>query len=125
MKKLLFHEITLDELVFEHRNHVYGAYAIRKNYDKNMSRALLMAILFFVAVFLSPGIIESFKEKNAVPANLFEDKVHEFVVSPKLEPVVVHRNNENPQLPKNNNSKSLINRMHPVKYIYEFRNNFL
>ncbi len=94
MKNLFSREITLDELVFEHRNHVYGAYAIRKNYSKNMSKALLIAVLFFVALFLSPGIIDSFRHKEVVPANLFEDKIHEFVVTPNLEPVIIHRNSD-------------------------------
>jgi protein TonB len=42
---------NLDDIVFDERNQNYGAYFLRRNYNKNVARAL------FFAVFLFSGII--------------------------------------------------------------------
>lgn len=39
---------TLDDIVFENKNKDYGAYNLRKGYDKRMNRALFMAVLLFL-----------------------------------------------------------------------------
>lgn len=56
---------TFDDIVFEHRNKQYGAYALRKEYAKNLLRAL------FTMGALAGFIIISFafrhKEENIVP----------------------------------------------------------
>lgn len=47
---------NIDDLVFEGRNQSYGAYVLRKLYDKHMSKANLIATLFFVLAIASPVI---------------------------------------------------------------------
>jgi periplasmic protein TonB len=40
------------DILFEHRNKEYGAYAIRKAYPQNLTKALLMMLLFVLALCL-------------------------------------------------------------------------
>jgi len=44
----------MDEIVFEHRNKTYGAYILRKLYNKNMNRALLLAVIILLAGLAYP-----------------------------------------------------------------------
>jgi len=48
---------NLDEVVFENRNKLYGAYAMRKDYDANLAKATAssfsLLLLFFSAVYVS------------------------------------------------------------------------
>lgn len=39
--------VTLDDMVFEHRNKAYGAYDLRKSYKKNLLRATLIGVAVF------------------------------------------------------------------------------
>ena len=43
---------NFNELVFEHRNKAYGAYVIRKSYNENVSKSLLLSIAFFSLIVL-------------------------------------------------------------------------
>jgi periplasmic protein TonB len=49
----------LDEIVFEHRNKLYGAYYLRRLYNKHVTRALLIAIAILLAGLAYP-LISSF-----------------------------------------------------------------
>ncbi|HPH81316.1 MAG TPA: energy transducer TonB [Flavobacteriales bacterium] len=53
-----------DEIVFEHRNKEYGAYELRKRYDRNMNTAFIIAISVFVISVSIPAIMD-FLEKIA------------------------------------------------------------
>ncbi len=48
---------SMDDIVFAGRNQSYGGYAIRKLYDKHMSRAMLSGIVFFLLAICSPYIV--------------------------------------------------------------------
>jgi protein TonB len=50
---------TLDDIVFEHRNREYGAYVIRKVYNKHVVRGMIIAILAFM-FFLSLPVISKY-----------------------------------------------------------------
>lgn len=63
--KVIF-DISLDELVFEHRNKAYGAYMLRKNYDEHMMKAFLSACAFFVMIVCSPYVIQALKGQSVV-----------------------------------------------------------
>jgi protein TonB len=41
--------VTLDDMVFEHRNKAYGAYDLRTNYKKHLFRATLIGVSIFTA----------------------------------------------------------------------------
>ena len=47
-----------DEIVFEHRNKEYGAYELRKRYNKNMNTAFIIAISVFVISVSVPAIMD-------------------------------------------------------------------
>ncbi|GAB0156181.1 energy transducer TonB [Chryseobacterium sp. Alg-005] len=78
--------LTLDEIVFEHRNKEYGAYDLRSSYPKLLTRSFLIGTAFFVLAVATPFIVMKIKQMNAkeetkVEANLVdvlqEDKVLE------------------------------------------------
>ena len=52
---------SMDDIVFEGRNKSYGAYLLRRLYDKNMSRAMLAGILFFLLGVSTPRIVSIVK----------------------------------------------------------------
>ena len=54
-------QVTLDEIVFEHRNKVYGAYFLRKIYDDNILIAMLIGSLFFTLAVTSPLILAALR----------------------------------------------------------------
>jgi periplasmic protein TonB len=49
-------KVTLDDIVFEDRNKVYGAYILRKKYDDSVVRALILAGTVFTLAVTSPLI---------------------------------------------------------------------
>lgn len=78
--------LTLDEIVFEHRNKEYGAYDLRSSYPRLLTRSFLIGTAFFVLAVATPFIVMKIKQMNAkeetkVEANLVdvlqEDKVLE------------------------------------------------
>ena len=55
----------MDEIVFEHRNKTYGAYILRKLYNKNMNRALLLAVIILLAGLAYPLASSYYAQKRA------------------------------------------------------------
>lgn len=53
---------TIDDLVFEHRNKSYGAFSLRRVYDKHMSRGMLIGLLSFLLLITSPMIYAKYQE---------------------------------------------------------------
>jgi protein TonB len=68
MESANWHKNSIDDIVFEGRNKSYGAFLLRRIYDKHMARAMTVGILFFLLVISSPQIIRMIKgflpEKN-------------------------------------------------------------
>lgn len=58
---------TMDEIVFEKRNKDYGAYLLRKLYDKNVLLSLLLATMVFSVFLLFPLVNTLLAEKKEVP----------------------------------------------------------
>ena len=48
---------TLDDIVFANRNKAYGAYSLRKEYPKTVTRALIIGAILFTVGVLTPTII--------------------------------------------------------------------
>ncbi len=78
--------LTLDEIVFEHRNKEYGAYDLRSSYPRLLTRSFLIGTGIFLVMALSPLIYTTIKnltkpEKVEVKADLVdilpEDKIIE------------------------------------------------
>ncbi len=55
--------VTLDEILFEHRNKDYGAYELRKTYTSTVNRAMWIGITLFSALFITSYIFAHQKEK--------------------------------------------------------------
>lgn len=75
---------TRNDIVFEYRNKEYGAYMIRKNYDKRMLIIFAGLCLFVGAAFASLKIsqMESGEKKE-------EDKINQTQVKVKIAPVEI------------------------------------
>jgi len=52
---------SMDDIVFEGRNKEYGAFQLRRLYDKHMTRAMIIGMLFFLLAVSSPQIIRMIK----------------------------------------------------------------
>jgi protein TonB len=55
----------MDEIVFENRNKTYGAYILRKMYNKQMNKALLLAVAILAAGLAYP-IVDSYNSSYGV-----------------------------------------------------------
>jgi len=84
--------LTLDEIVFENRNKEYGAYDIRHQYSKILTKSFIIGTSIFLVLALSPFIYLTIKNLTAPPKQevkadlveiLQEDKIIE---QPKDEP---------------------------------------
>jgi len=65
MTKQKVYTAPMDEIVFEHRNKTYGAYILRKLYNKNMNRALLLAVIILLAGLAYPLASSYYAQKRA------------------------------------------------------------
>lgn len=78
---------SLDDMVFEGRNQEYGAYMLRKIYNKHVTRATIIAIVLFV-LFLSIPLIKSlFQDEEAVKVAPVV-KVVDLAAPPSVEKIV-------------------------------------
>ena len=78
---------SMDDIVFEGRNKTYGAFQLRRLYDKHMSRAMITGILFFILVVASPQIIRLIK--GFIPENNEELVMKEVTLAepPPIDPL--------------------------------------
>ncbi|WP_149239669.1 energy transducer TonB [Dyadobacter sp. 32] len=53
---LLAMEKSLNDIVFEGRNKLYGAYALRKGYKQTMQRAMLLGVSIFMLMIMLPDL---------------------------------------------------------------------
>jgi len=58
------------ELVFEEKNHAYGAYELRKNSSKRHLRALIIASVVFVFIVSLPILIRQIIPKKTIEKNI-------------------------------------------------------
>jgi periplasmic protein TonB len=52
---------SLNDIIFRGKNKSYGAYALRKEYPKQVTRATLIGLALFVVLFLAPRLLEAIK----------------------------------------------------------------
>ncbi len=52
---------SMDDIVFDGRNKSYGAFQLRRIYDKHMTKAMITGMLFFLLAVGSPQIIRMIK----------------------------------------------------------------
>ncbi|GGP02720.1 hypothetical protein GCM10010992_08250 [Cloacibacterium rupense] len=68
---------SLDEIVFEHRNKEYGAYDLRTNYRRILTKSVIIGTVLFCLAAITPFVIMKIKQltapdKQEVNANLME-----------------------------------------------------
>lgn len=74
MKTALWLNRTLIELVFERRNHAYGAYDLRLRYEQNMARAIFLSTAIFITAWVSLLLWQNREKATAI--------IEKFVVTP-------------------------------------------
>ncbi len=91
-------ERDLDDILFEHRNRAYGAYALRKAYGKRIQKAAFTGLAFFLLLVSSPLIAVKMTSKKLLSDNtevtLIEPPKQEIkkpVVPPPLPPPPVKK----------------------------------
>ncbi len=52
---------SMDDIVFEGRNKEYGAFQLRKLYDKHMTRGIIIGAVMFILLFSTPNILNLIK----------------------------------------------------------------
>ena len=73
---------SLDEIVFENRNKLYGAYDLRTNYRSLLTKAFIFGTILFCVVAITPFVIMKIKQMTAaetqeVNANLIDNHPEE------------------------------------------------
>ncbi len=56
----------LDDIVFEHRNQAYGAYALRKGYGNRIKKGAIGGLALFLLLVSSPLIADKMKSKMVI-----------------------------------------------------------
>ena len=59
-------EFQLDEILFQGRNKAYGAYALRHEADRVLTKAMFIGIAVVAAASVTPMIINSFKAESTI-----------------------------------------------------------
>jgi periplasmic protein TonB len=62
--------VTLDDIVFEHRNKAYGAYELRTSYTSNLNRAFWIGVGCFMLMLLTNFIFARQKDKQETVVNV-------------------------------------------------------
>lgn len=74
-----------EDILFENKNKEYGAYDIRKKYDKHIKIALALALTFFLLLILTPKIIELLTPKEEMPEIVETNTVVEMTAPPPMD----------------------------------------
>ena len=78
---------SMDDIVFDGRNKDYGAFQLRRLYDKHMSRAMISGMIFFLLAVSSPHIIRLVKGFIPEKENKFEMKEVTLAEPPPIDPL--------------------------------------
>ncbi|WP_027379123.1 hypothetical protein [Chryseobacterium daeguense] len=65
-------EFRFNEVLFEHRNKEYGAYVLRNESDKILTKALFIGVSLLAAISITPVVINAFKTPEIVQDGGFE-----------------------------------------------------
>ncbi|MCS3529679.1 energy transducer TonB [Chryseobacterium sp. JUb7] len=95
MKHLLENkEFRFNEVLFEHRNKEYGAYVLRNESDKILTKALFVGVSLLAAISVTPFVINAFKSDTivlsdgGVEINLKDPVIPDDVIlPPKVQPL--------------------------------------
>lgn len=59
-------EFRFNEVLFEHRNKEYGAYVLRNESDRILTKALFVGVSLLAAVSITPFVINAFKSSGPI-----------------------------------------------------------
>jgi periplasmic protein TonB len=90
-KHLLAMEKSLNDIVFEGRNKLYGAYALRKGYKQTMQRAVLLGVTIFLLMIMLPDLYA-----RLVP----ERKAKDIAYIVEVRPIDIRPQKETPKIPE-------------------------
>ncbi len=76
---------SMDDIVFAGRNQAYGAFHLRRLYDKHMARAMVIAFLLFLLLISMPKIISTINSFLTVPKEEIRMIQHTFTEPPAIE----------------------------------------
>ncbi|UTX48330.1 energy transducer TonB [Chryseobacterium sp. MA9] len=85
-------EFRFNEVLFEHRNKEYGAYALRNESDRILTKALFIGASLMAAVSITPFVISALKTADVPTKPVYElPRVVEIqeIEKPKDQPVVI------------------------------------
>lgn len=80
---------SLDDIVFENRNKLYGAYDLRRFYTRSANRALWLGIAVFVAALATPTLYNRLKPADEPVQYMDEVNLENIKTLPQEEPPVV------------------------------------
>ena len=80
-------EFRFNEVLFEHRNKEYGAYVLRNESNKILTKALFVGVSLLAAVSMTPLLINAFKSDPVIDRTIY-DGPHVFreVETPEKDP---------------------------------------
>ncbi|WP_294265708.1 energy transducer TonB [uncultured Chryseobacterium sp.] len=80
-------EFRFNEVLFEHRNKEYGAYVLRNESDRILTKALFIGVSLLAAFSLTPLVIKAFQSEPVKDPKIYE-KTHIFkqVTTPEKDP---------------------------------------
>ena len=78
---------TLDDIVFQNKNHEYGAFAIRKGYLSTVNKAFYLGSTLFVIAMGMPTIYAKLYYKDLTPPPILRDLINVNKTPPTTPPV--------------------------------------
>ena len=78
---------SLDDIVFDGRNRVYGAYELRALYQRHVTRALVIATAMFALMLAFPLVAQLLRDKLPVVAPRVDDG--NTLIAPPIDPKVI------------------------------------
>ncbi|MBO6186120.1 MAG: energy transducer TonB [Chryseobacterium sp.] len=88
--------LTLDEIVFENRNKAYGAYDLRHQYPRLLTKSFIIGTGLFLVTALTPFIYMTIKNMNAEPPKVVNSELMEII---EEEPIIEQPKEEEPPPP--------------------------
>ncbi|MFS4431470.1 energy transducer TonB [Chryseobacterium sp. GVT01B] len=88
--------LTLDEIVFENRNKEYGAYDIRHQYPRLLTKSFIIGTALFLLAALSPFIYLTIKNLTAPPKQEVKADLVDII---EEEPIIEQPKDEEPPPP--------------------------
>lgn len=85
-KNLLAAEKSLNDIVFEGRNKLYGAYDLRKGYGQTIQRSVLLGVTIFLLMIMLPNLYATLVPKLKDLDIAYEVKFEDVNIMPEAKP---------------------------------------